>query len=165
MVNRANHYCCSESIIIMLFLIMNHEPWTDWLVQEPGSWIHNIFLHQLSWSLTARPWKGESRPKHPFSAAVAVTLPGVYSQRFTGWFFPGLAMVSFFSGRWGTGQLRENKSSQRYSTKCYKVGTSYLALLDVVIISLGPFTCFCTSLNGFRISVTYFQHKFTGGVF
>ena len=75
---------------------MNHEPWTDWLVQEPGSWIHNIFLRQLSWSLTARPWKGESRPKHAFSAAVAVTLPGVYSQRFTGWFFPGLAMVSFF---------------------------------------------------------------------
>lgn len=103
MVNPANHYCCSESIMIFSHY-ESHEPWTDWLVQEPGSWIHNIFLHQLSWSLTVRPWKGESLPKHPFSAAVAVTLAGVNNQRFTRWFFLGLAMVSSFRqmGNWPT---------------------------------------------------------------
>lgn len=63
-------------------------------------------------------------------------------------------MVSSFRqmGKWPTASKKE--IIRRYSTKCYKADASYLALLDVVIISLGPLTCSCTSLNGFRISVT-----------
>ena len=43
MVNPPNHYCCSEPMIDFSHY-ESHEPQRDWLVQEPGSWIHNLRL-------------------------------------------------------------------------------------------------------------------------
>lgn len=75
---------------------MNHEPWTDWLVQEPGSWIHNIFLRQLSWSLTARPWKGKVVQNMPFQRLLLLHFPGYIASVSLGDFSQAWRWYHFF---------------------------------------------------------------------